>query len=227
VIEALRISAETTPLPKIVRGYADEAEKAAEAPQLIELLQVSFAKAYATHFAIHGGHFISIHTKRLFKKPLNYCVDLRCVEPMPMRVFEIDRPALWVSVALAVLSAILFLFAWLSDNHLFWLTVAVPLVCIALISALITIQRSKRRIAFYSRYGRIPWFEILADKPRRRTVDAYIDTLTSTIHKATNSKGGVQGGKLAAELREHRRLMEGGILSENVYNAVKARLLKQ
>jgi hypothetical protein len=224
---ALQISTEATSLPQTSQGYADEAEEAARATQPTEILQVSFAKAYVAHFAIYGGHFISIHIKRPFSKPVNYYVDLRYVEPMPIRIFEIDRPALWVSAGLALLSSILFLVVWLSDKHLFWLTIAIPMACTAIVAALIAIQRSKYRIVFLSRYGRIPWFEMLADKPRRRTVDAYIHTLTSTIHKANITIGNVRGGRLGAELREHRRLMERGILSEDIYNAVKARILKE
>jgi hypothetical protein len=228
MLEALRISADIPPqLPESDRDQVEDREKAADEPKLIELMQVSFAKAYAAHFTVFGGHFISIHTKRLFRRPVNYWIDLRYVEPMPMRSFVIDRPALWVTAALALLSAIFFLVAWLSDKPLFWLAVAVPLVCAAVIAALILAQRSKHRIVFCSRYGRIPWFELLVAKPGRRAVDDFIETLTGAIHKASNDRDHGEGGRLGAELREQRRLRDGGILSEQDYKTVMARLLKQ
>lgn len=228
MLEALRISADTPhPLSHSDHGNVDAPEKAAKETKLIELLQVSFTKAYAAHFTIFSGHFISIHIKRLFRRPVNYWIDLRYVEPMPMRVFEIDRPALWTTAALALLSAIFFLVAWLSDRTLFWLTVAVPLACMAAITALLLAQRSRHRIVFCSRYGRIPWFELLIAKPSRSTVDEFIKAMTSAIHKASTDREHLEGGRLGAELREQRRLRDGGILSEQVYKSVKARLLKQ
>lgn len=159
----------------------------AEDSKLIELLQVSFTKAYAAHFTIFGGHFTSIHTKHLFRRPVNYWVDLRYVEPMPMRAFTIDRPALWTTAALMLISAIFFLIAWLSDKTLFWLTVTAPLACMAVIAGLILAQRSRHRVVFCSRYGRTPWFELQIGKPRRRKVDEFIKTLTGFIHRAASS----------------------------------------
>jgi len=227
MLEALRISAEIPPLPELERGKAAERDEGTEAPKLIELLQVSFTKAYAAHFTIFGGHFLSVNIKRLFRRPLNYWIDLRYVEPIPVREFNVDRPTLWVSATLGLISSIFFLIALFTDNPYLWLSIAVPLLCGAVIAALVLAQRSKYRVVFCSRYGHIPWFEFLIAKPRRRTVDSYIKELTSVILKFSNSRGDNPEGKLGAELREHRRLMDGGILSEPVYNSVKARLLKQ
>jgi hypothetical protein len=228
MLEALRISADIPPpVPGSSRDSVDNPEQAGEAPTLTELLQVSFVKAYAAHFTIFSGHFLSIHIKRLFRRPVNYWVDLRYVEPMPERVFAVDRPALWVTATLGLLSAIFFLVAWLSGNPFFWLSVAVPLLCATLIAALILAQRSKYRIVFCSRYGRIPWFELLVAKPRRRTVDAFIEALTNAVREGRSQPGDTREERLGAELREHRRLRDGGILSEAVYRSVKARLLKQ
>ena len=228
MIEALRISAEIPPpLPEADRGKADKPDEEATAPKLIELLQVSFTKAYAAHFTIFGGHFLSVHIKRLFRRPLNYWVDLRHVEPMPMRVFELDRPALWATGVLGLLSANFFLVAWLSNRHLLWLAVAVPLLCAALLAALILAQRSKNRIVFCSRYGHIPWFELLVSKPKRRAVDSFIEALNTAIRDGRQHHRINREGKLGAELREHRRLKDSKILPETTYKAVKARLLKQ
>ena len=225
--EALRISAEVPPLPDLEPGKAAERDEAAEEPKLIELLQISFTKAYAAHFTIFGGHFMSVNISRLFRRPLNYWIDLRYVDPMPARTFDVDHPTLWVSATLGLLSVISLMIAWLSDYTFLWLSIAVPLVCGAVISALIMAQRSKYRTVFCSRYGRIPWFEFLIAKPRRRAVDDFIKVLTSAILKFSNSRGDNPEGRLGAELREHRRLMDRGVLSEQLYNSVKTRLLKQ
>jgi hypothetical protein len=228
MIEALRISTDIPPPPpESNRGNIGDPEKAAEAPGLIELLQVSFTKAYAAHFTIFGGHYVSVHLKRLFRQPVNYWIDLRYVESMPMRIFTLDRPALWVTSGLGALSIIFFLVAWLSRQPLFWLSVAVPLVCGAVLAALILAQRSKDRIVFCSRYARIPWFELLVTKPKRRTVDEFIKSLTGVIHGVGNRRGDTPQERLGAELREHRRLRENGILSEAVYNSAKTHLLGQ
>jgi hypothetical protein len=228
MIEALRIAADIPPpLPEASRGNIDAPEKATEAPGLIELLQVSFTKAYAAHFTIFGGHYVSVHIKRLFRRPVNYWIDLRYVESMPTRVFTLDRPALWMMAGLGVLSIIFFLVAWLSSQPLFWLSIAVPMVCSAVLASLVLAQRSKYRMVFCSRYARIPWFELLLTKPKRRAVDEFIKALTGAIHGVSNRRGDSHQERLGAELREQRRLREDGILSEVAYNSAKARLLGQ
>lgn len=228
MIEALRITGDIPPPPpESSRGNVDDPEKAAEAPGLIELLQVSFTKAYAAHFTLFGGHFVSIHIKRLFRRPVNYWIDLRYVESTPMRVFTLDRPALWVATGLGVLSIIFFLVAWLSHQPLFWLSIAAPLLCGAVLAALVLAQRSKDRIVFCSRYARIPWFELLVTKPKRHAVDEYVKALTGVVHGVGNRRGDNYQERLGAELREHRRLRENGVLSEVVYNSAKERLLGQ
>lgn len=221
--EALRITSDLYSSTPDADGNHGDAKE----PKLIELLQVSLIKAYAAHFSIINEHFVSVHVKRLFRRPVNYWVDLRYVDPMPARVFALDRPALWMTATLALLSASIFLVAWLSAQPLEWLTIAAPLLCAAMIAALLLALRSKKRIVFCSRYGRVPWFELLASKPGRGTVDKFVKTLTSTITEAKNKRSDGGEGKLGAELREHRRLQEGGILSERVYKSVKSRLLKQ
>jgi len=228
MLEALRISADIPPpLTDSNSVKVDDPDKAAEAPKLIELLQVSFTKAYAAHFTIFARHFLSVHIKRLFRRPVNYWVDLRYVEPLPTRVFVLDRPTLWTAGALGLLSAIFFLVAWLSSQHFLWLSVAVPLLCAALLAALVLAQRSKYRIVFCSRYGRIPWFELLVTKPKRRSVDAFLEALNAAVRDGRQQQRDTREERLGAELREHRRLKDGGILSETVYKTVKARLLKQ
>lgn len=228
MLEALRITSDlVSPQPDSNHGQGDAPADITEEPKLIELLQISLTKAYAVHFSLLNEHFISVHIKRLFRRPVNYWVDLRYVDPMPVRQFEIDRPVLWVTATLALLSAIFFLVAWLSANPTIWLTIAMPLISAALIAALVMAQRSKNRIVFCSRYGRVPWFELLAAKPGRATVNEFVKTLTGAVIKANNHRSDGNEGKLGAELREHRRLREGGVLSEHDYKAVKSRLLKQ
>lgn len=228
MLEALRISADVPPLvTEKSRIDVDGLEETVTAPTLTELSQVSFIKAYAAHFTIYDGHFMSIYIKRLFRKPVNYWIDLIHLEQTPIRIFKMDRPILWVTLALGLLSAIFFLIAWASANSLFWLSLAVPTVCSALITSLILAQRSKNRIVYCSRYGRVPWCEFLVAKPNRRTLAAFTKVLSNAILETRNHQKDNRQKRLGAELREHRRLREDGVLSENSYRAVKARLLKK
>jgi len=194
---------------------------------LIELSQVSFLKAYTAHFTLFDGHFVSVYTKNLFTKPKKYWIDLTYLEASPQRIFKIDRPALYATGALGLTSMIFLLITSLSAQPLYWLPVLISLICSTLIAFCVLIYRSKDRYVYYSRYGRINWMEFLINKPNRRSFKEFIEVLTNAIQAASANQSSKHEERLGAELREHRRLKDKGILSSQVYEAIKKQFLGQ
>ncbi len=200
-------------------------ENAAPRTQLTELSQFSLLKAYSVHYTLFDGHFLSVYVKHPFLRPRKYWLNLAYLEPTPRRVLKIDMPSLYACGILSLAAMVLMLINTFTNGSTAILQSVVALVCTALIALLLLIYRSKDRLVFYSRYGRVNWLEILINKPNRRAYKAFVELLISASHAVSSHQSPRHEQRLGAELREHRRLKHEGVLSARVYEDVKRRFL--
>ena len=208
----------------LASGYK---ENAVPHSRLIELSQVSLLKAYSAHFTLFDGHFVSVNFKTAFSKPKKYWIDLAYLEPTPRRVFKIDRLFFYITGILSAAAVVFMLINVFLDEPWRLIPVNIGLICGALISFLMLVYRSKDRVIFFSRYGRINWLEFLINKPNRRAYKEFIEKLVSVSHAVSSFQSPRHEQRLGAELHEHRRLRDAGILSTKVYEDVKQRFLGQ
>lgn len=200
-------------------------ENAAPRTQLTELSQFSLLKAYSVHYTLFDGHFLSVYVKHPFLRPRKYWLNLAYLEPTPRRVLKIDMPSLYACGILSLAAMVLMLINTFTNGSTAILQSVAALVCTALIALLLLIYRSKDRLVFYSRYGRVNWLEILINKPNRRAYKAFVELLISASHAVSSHQSPRHEQRLGAELREHRRLKHEGVLSARVYEDVKRRFL--
>jgi len=200
-----------------------------EAPysRLLELSQVSLLKSYSAHFTLFDGHFVSVNIKTAFSRPKKYWINLAYLEPTPRRVFKIDRLFFYITGILSVSTVVFMLINAFLDDPWRLMPVNIVLISSALISFLLLIYRSKDRIVLFSRYGRINWLEFLINKPNRRAYKEFIEKLVSVSHAVSSHQSPRHEQRLGAELHEHRRLRDEGILPSHVYENVKQRFLGQ
>ena len=195
--------------------------------QLFELSQVSLLKSYSAHFTLFDGHFVSVYIKTTFSKPKKYWIDLAYLEPGPRRVFKVDRLFFYITAIFSVAAAVFMLINTFLDEPWRFLPVNIGLICGALISFLLLIYRSKDRLVFFTRYGRINWLEFLINKPNRGAYKEFIEKLISVNHAVSGRQSPRHEQRLSAELHEHRRLRDAGVLPPKVYEDVKRRFLGQ
>ena len=195
--------------------------------QLFELSQVSLLKSYSAHFTLFDGHFVSVYIKTTFSKPKKYWIDLAYLEPGPRRVFKVDRLFFYITAIFSVAAAVFMLINTFLDEPWRFLPVNIGLICGALISFLLLIYRSKDRLVFFTRYGRINWLEFLINKPNRGAYKEFIEKLISVNHAVSGRQSPRHAQRLSAELHEHRRLRDAGVLPPKVYEDVKRRFLGQ
>jgi hypothetical protein len=195
--------------------------------QLFELSQVSLLKSYSAHFTLFDGHFVSVYIKTAFSKPKKYWIDLAYLEPAPRRVFKVDRLYFYITAVFSVAAAVFMLINTFLDEPGRFLPVNIGLICGALISFLLLIYRSKDRLVFFTRYGRVNWLEFLINKPSRGAYKEFIEKLISVNHAVSGHQSPRHEQRLSAELHEHRRLRDSGVLPPKVYEDVKRRFLGQ
>jgi hypothetical protein len=176
-------------------------------------------------FRVFNDHYIEVKTSGLFKRDCEYELDCTFLDPRPVRVLRIDW---WSGGLFLVLVACLAAVAWRMPElsappASIWLAVTALVIAAAL--ALGTcLYRSSDRIIFYTRHGRAPLLKLLNRRPAPDQLESFVADIARRIERAKRQDDSEEF--LSDELREHRRLKEQGVLTEQGYEVVKRRLLR-
>lgn len=95
----------------------------------------------------------------------------------------------------------------------------------SLICLVFTIRSIKSVWQFRTNFGKVPVMEIINNIPSRSTVQEFIDHLSKVITNAGQTNYFTEAQNLAAELSEHRRLRDEGIISNSEYENVKSQIM--
>jgi hypothetical protein len=186
------------------------------------LEQASWMRRCRSEFTLFSNQHLSVKTRGLMHQARDYTIDIGILDPHPKRSLKIGWCNLLIGVALCG-GAWLFAFTGLKLNT--------PLLSILLgtcagLSLLVAIYRSHDRLVLYSQYGRVPLVVLFNRSPDRATFDSFTGALVKHIEDAKARYPGVKE-MLSEELKEHRRLMEEGVISSKRYDIVKQRILSQ
>lgn len=210
---------------------AGESGETVESPSdLVELFQVSHLRGCAYHFSIFEGRYLSVHSKKPARRPRRYWVDLGFLDPTPHFFVKTDRHSLYTSGGLLGVTLILALVSlwsktpWLEQP---WLPAAVLTLTSAAVAFLVFLHRSGSLVRFHSQTGDAVLVELLNNKPGREAFNVYIRTLIQHIQAVHKTNRRRQHETLGAELREHRRLKDAGVLTDKVYDRARTRILRQ
>lgn len=85
--------------------------------------------------------------------------------------------------------------------------------------------KSRYQYGYRTRHGKVDLITLLYGRPSRDKFRDFLARLTGSIREAQRSDLYDPNQLLANELREHRQLMEAGILSSEIYEMAKSRIL--
>ena len=98
---------------------------------------------------------------------------------------------------------------------------------IALLLFYIIVKSTRRSLIFYTAHGHIPLVEILSKNPDRAHYKEFISELIKNISRFRKDEKHTGQQHLSAELNEHRRLFESGIISGKDYELAKKNIFKR
>jgi len=210
---------------------AAEAERGAARPSiLIQLSQVSYLRAQTSHYTIFDRRFLSVYRKHFGGKARQYWVDLALIDSTPHFFVKNDRHSLYTSGGMLGLCAILTLASVFSRMPWYahtWSPLTLLSLCAAVIALLVFVHRSQNLVRFHSQNGDAVLLEMYNNAPNRREFEVFARELVQHIQAAQRSDRRKLDQKLGAELREHRRLRDQGILSEEVYAGARDKILRR
>jgi len=178
----------------------------------------------ATELAIHDDHFVAVRTMRPDAEPRKYEVDLRFASPKPVRVRTIS----WFWLALAASLALLATGGiWASWGH--WTSPILLTALVTLLAAsgamILFLCRTVESLEFVSVHGGATLISVVGGIGSARAGKQFFVELIKSINAAKAERPQERPQFLRDEMREHHRLRELGVISEEQYEQSKARIL--
>lgn len=200
-----------------------EVDQPLDEPDKVAVLeQANWMRCCRSELILFNNHRLSVETQSFMQDARDYTVDIGILDPHPKRIFKVGWGYLLIFFTLCG-AAWLSAFSGLALNTTL---LSISLVALAGASLILAIYRSHDRIVFYSQHGRTPLVVLFNRSPNRVTLDSFTEALVEHIKDAKDHNLGINE-ILIEELKEHRRLMEEGIISSNRYDIIKQRILGQ
>ncbi|MCI0508255.1 MAG: hypothetical protein L0Z73_19440 [Gammaproteobacteria bacterium] len=193
----------------------------------LQLLQVSNLKEKQRLVRIFDNRILIVSEKTP-AQCRSYMIHLALLDPAPRRIYNINLHLLTGFMVLEVLTYTVYV---LKDLHLTLLSSPCIHTAIALLAAssiimlLLTIKSLNNKWIFYTARGRIEILELFNNNPDRARFQQCLDGLIKRINRA-KLEYPVAGAELAAaEVSEHRRLRDEGIITSGQYEQAKTNIL--
>ncbi|MEJ2762249.1 MAG: hypothetical protein P8126_12180 [Gammaproteobacteria bacterium] len=159
-----------------------------------------------------------------------YLVHLALLNHHPKHSFNINKTLFysflvfvslfWITLFLKIHGLVI-----LSDIYTY---AAISLFAgIALLLFYKIVKSSRNSLIFYTAHGHIPLVEVLSRKPDSKHYKGFITELKKDISRFRKDERYSGQGLLSAELNEHRRLLESGIISGKEYELAKKNIFRR
>jgi len=175
-----------------------------------------------TTFTVFNEHHISVDTRALRDRHRRYELDLSILGSQPRRVIRLDKRQLFAGLALVVAAGV---FSLIDMNGTGWV-IGVVLLSVGAVLLGVALWRSSDQLIFYSKHGRAPLLVLQKQPLDRAALQDFVSDISRRI-KLTRGSWSGRRQFLSAELREHRRLYEQGVLSRSEYDRIKRLILKK
>ncbi|HTE40963.1 MAG TPA: hypothetical protein VK629_09030 [Steroidobacteraceae bacterium] len=188
----------------------------------------SRARGSQTRVVILEGQFVGVHVKRGRKFEQDYNVDLRFVDPRPIGIRKIVWPWMFVAIALTLIAvgAGVFITSFASPDAQLWAVPAgIVLGTLTISSYLICLYFATESVVFISTHGRARVIVITGGLGTTRAARECALDVVKHINLARKQSKQTRQMYLRDEMREHSRLHEAGVLSEEQYTDAKKRIL--
>jgi hypothetical protein len=181
-----------------------------------------------TDLSLLEDHYLSVRWVRPQSLPIKYDVDLRFASAKPVRVREISWTWLVVTIGLIALASGAIASAWSVSAQPWTRSGFIAALVTLLVSActfLLFLRRTTESLQFKSLHGQATLVSVTGGIGSARNGKTFFVELIKDINAARSSRQQEKPQYLRDEMREHHRLRELGVLSEEEYETSKARIL--
>jgi hypothetical protein len=197
-------------------------------PTRMSYTLASRLRGCVTQLGLLDDHYLSVQLTRPDIEPRKYDFDLRFASAKPVIVRHVAWFWLAIAVSLAALATSALFMLW-PKNATEWLN-SVPLTAVAALLAsigavLMFLRRTTESLEFVSVHGGVTLVSVTGAIGSAREGKKFFVELIKSINAAKAARPQPPPVFLRDEMREHHRLRELGVLTEEQYAACKSRIL--
>jgi hypothetical protein len=183
----------------------------------------------STELAILDEHYLGVRSVRQHAAPLKYQFDLRYANPKPMRVRRISWPWLTVCIGLELMGVGALASVWSAGGSLVGVGAlgGAVAMCVGLVAFLLFLRGTTESLEFRSMHGGATFASVTGGIGSARNGKQFFVELIKSINAAKSARPQGKQQFLRDEMREHHRLRELGVLTEQQYEESKARILAE
>ena len=181
------------------------------------------------HLSIIDYFYLGIRVGQSGAAAREYVLDLRFVDPSFALTRHIPWRCIWTALALTAAGAGAMWYAveTASRPRLLAAEFSATLFVGATLAYLAVAVRLVETVALHSLHGRVAVLEYRGGAGTLRRIRPFMLKLGAHVRLAAAARRSTRVEHLRAELREHYRLKEAGVLAGEAYDAGKARILAQ
>jgi hypothetical protein len=189
---------------------------------------VNRVRGRSVELALIDYYYLSVQSLRLGRPASQYVIDLRFVDP----ALRVSRHIAWRwMTASAVLAVMAFAVGWHiggSSTRWWqhdWLAVFGTLSGLAAGAVLVSLYRTTKTLSIFSVNGRAKLLEVTGGVGSFQAMRRFGKALAAHVRASVRARRSARAAHLRDEMREHLRLREAEVLSEQQYETSKRRIL--
>jgi hypothetical protein len=190
----------------------------------------STVRRRATELALIDYYYLSVQTRRPGRPLSKYVLDLRFADPRLRLSQHIAWRWMTASAVLATLAVGVASWIHASPSPWWqhqWLPVPGVLTALAACAALVGFYRTTKTLAVFSVTGQAPLLTLTGGLGTFQAIRRFSKALTAHVQASVRARRRSRAAHLRDEMREHLRLKEAGVLSEQDYETSKRRILSR
>ncbi len=221
---------------KIPEGFASEHifiggddTDSTEVPTVVgkELTLSNRVRGLHTEFTFFDEGFLRVRESRRTKPGKDYMLELRFLNPSPTIIRRFVNESFWAALGMGGAAVI----CWLLTNFTSLDTYTFPASIVfstgALFALLLGIYQSGEKILFCTASGNIPVLMLLTNLGCFRRSRAVVPDISNAIGKAIERNTLEEEPYLRAEMQDHYRLRNEGVISPKACDTGTSRILSR
>ncbi len=188
----------------------------------------SRARGLQTRVAILEDQFVVVNARRPRAPDQEHNVDLRFVDPRPVGIRKVGWPWMYIAIALMILAGFFAVFAAISASpsaRVWALPTTIVLGTCAVSSFLMCLYSTTESLLFVSVHGRARVITITGGLGTTRAARRCALDIVKHIKLARKQSKQTRQAFLCDEMREHNRLHEQGVITDEQFADAKTRIL--
>ncbi len=180
-----------------------------------------------TEFTFFDEGFLKVREYKRKKLVKDYMLELCFLKSKPTAVPRFVAEPLWAAVGMAGAAAVSWLLTRFTALDTFTFPASIVFMTGAIVTLLLCIYQSGEKIRYFTASGNVPVLMILTNFGCFRRSRKAVSEITAAIVAATNKNTLEEEPYLRAEMQDHYRLRNEGIITPKACNTASSRILSR